>query len=219
MREYMTTRDIVGPLLLIESVTDVTYGELVELEFPDGTRSLGNVLEVNQDVARVQAFEGTRGSNPSQTKVRFLGRSLELGVSRDMLGRVFDGLGRPADVTLAPFYAAEKANDEQRIVGVGVSLPLPLWHQNRGNIEAASAREQQAEASLRATQREIERRVAERTSELTRLNCELAVAKLGQDDREGYREACSKMLAKFGETHPDFRAELKKQAERLYWPG
>ncbi|HSQ21635.1 MAG TPA: V-type ATP synthase subunit B, partial [Coriobacteriia bacterium] len=93
----MTTRDIVGPLLLIESVTDVTYGELVELEFPDGTRSLGNVLEVNQDVALVQAFEGTRGSNPSQTKVRFLGRSLELGVSRDMLGRVFDGLGRPAD--------------------------------------------------------------------------------------------------------------------------
>lgn len=97
MREYMTTRDIVGPLLLVESVVDVTYGELVELEFPDGTRSLGNVLEVNEDVALVQAFEGTRGSNPSQTKVKFLGRSLELGVSKDMLGRVFDGLGRPSD--------------------------------------------------------------------------------------------------------------------------
>ncbi|MDI6900999.1 MAG: V-type ATP synthase subunit B [Anaerosomatales bacterium] len=97
MREYMTTRDIVGPLLLVESVMDVTYGELVELEFPDGTHSLGNVLEVNQDVALVQAFEGTRGSNPAHTKVRFLGRSLELGVSRDMLGRVFDGLGRPRD--------------------------------------------------------------------------------------------------------------------------
>jgi V/A-type H+-transporting ATPase subunit B len=93
----MTTRDIVGPLLLIERVADVTYGELVELEFPDGTRSLGNVLEVDRDVALVQAFEGTRGSNPTQTKVRFLGRSLEIGVSRDMLGRVFDGLGRPAD--------------------------------------------------------------------------------------------------------------------------
>jgi V/A-type H+-transporting ATPase subunit B len=93
----MTTRDIVGPLLLVESVVDVTYGELVELEFPDGTRSLGNVLEVNEDVALVQAFEGTRGSNPSETKVKFLGRSLELGVSKDMLGRVFDGLGRPRD--------------------------------------------------------------------------------------------------------------------------
>ena len=97
MREYMTTRDIVGPLLLIEKVVDVTYGELVELEFPDGTRSLGNVLEVNGDLALVQAFEGTRGSNPSGTKAKFLGRSLELGVSRDMLGRVFDGLGRPRD--------------------------------------------------------------------------------------------------------------------------
>jgi V/A-type H+-transporting ATPase subunit B len=84
----MTTRDIVGPLLLVEQVSGVTYGELVELEFPDGTKSFGNVLEVNGDVALVQAFQGTRGSNPSQTKVRFLGRGLELGVSRDMLGRV-----------------------------------------------------------------------------------------------------------------------------------
>ncbi len=97
MREYMTTRDIVGPLLLIERVVDVTYGELVELEYPDGTRSLGNVLEIDGDLALVQAFEGTRGSNPSGTKAKFLGRSLELGVSRDMLGRVFDGLGRPND--------------------------------------------------------------------------------------------------------------------------
>jgi len=96
-REYTTTRDIVGPLLLVEKVADVTYGELVELEYPDGTRSLGNVLEVNRDVALVQAFGGTRGANPAETKVRFLGRSLEIGVSRDMLGRVFDGLGRPRD--------------------------------------------------------------------------------------------------------------------------
>jgi V/A-type H+-transporting ATPase subunit B len=97
VREYMTTRDIVGPLMLVEDVAGVTYGELVELEFPDGTQSLGNVLEVHGDVALVQAFEGTRGSNPAETKVRFLGRGLELGVSRDMLGRVFDGLGRPRD--------------------------------------------------------------------------------------------------------------------------
>ena len=96
-REYTTTRDIVGPLLLVEKVADVTYGELVELEYPDGTRTLGNVLEVNRDIALVQAFGGTRGANPGGTKVTFLGRSLELGVSRDMLGRVFDGLGRPRD--------------------------------------------------------------------------------------------------------------------------
>ncbi len=93
----MTTRDIVGPLMLVEDVEGVTYGELVELEFPDGTQSLGNVLEVNGSVALVQAFQGTRGSNPRETKVRFLGRGMTLGVSRDMLGRVFDGLGRPRD--------------------------------------------------------------------------------------------------------------------------
>ncbi|HAL30274.1 MAG TPA: V-type ATP synthase subunit B [Coriobacteriia bacterium] len=96
-REYTTTRDIVGPLLLVERVIDVTYNELVELEYPDGTRSLGNVLEVDGDTALVQAFAGTSGANPAETKVRFLGRALELGVSRDMLGRVFDGLGRPRD--------------------------------------------------------------------------------------------------------------------------
>jgi V/A-type H+-transporting ATPase subunit B len=96
-REYMTTRDIVGPLLLVEDVAGVTYGELVELDYPDGTHSLGNVLEVNEDVALVQAFQGTQGANPEQTKVRFLGRGMTLGVSRDMLGRVFDGLGRPRD--------------------------------------------------------------------------------------------------------------------------
>ena len=96
-REYTTTRDIVGPLLLVERVIDVTYNELVELEYPNGTRSLGNVLEVNGDTALVQAFAGTSGANPAETKVRFLGRALELGVSRDMLGRVFDGLGRPRD--------------------------------------------------------------------------------------------------------------------------
>jgi V/A-type H+-transporting ATPase subunit B len=90
----MTTRDIVGPLLL---VAGVTYGELVELDYPDGTHSLGNVLEVDGEVALVQAFQGTQGSNPSETKVRFLGKGMTLGVSRDMLGRVFDGLGRPRD--------------------------------------------------------------------------------------------------------------------------
>lgn len=97
VREYMTTRDIVGPLMVVDRVEGVTYDELVELEFPDGTRSLGNVLEVNGDIALVQAFQGTSGANPEGSKVRFLGHGLELGVSKDMLGRVFDGLGRPRD--------------------------------------------------------------------------------------------------------------------------
>ena len=96
-RQYQTTRDIVGPLMLVEAVEGVTYDELVELEFPNGDRTLGTVLEVDQSAVLVQAFGGTSGANPEGSKVRFLGHSLELGVSPDMLGRVFDGLGRPRD--------------------------------------------------------------------------------------------------------------------------
>lgn len=97
IKDYMTVRDIVGPLLLVEQVEGAKYGELVEVEFPDGSVGLGNVLEVEEDRVLIQSFEGTRGLNIESTRIRFRGRGLELGVSRDILGRVFDGLGRPID--------------------------------------------------------------------------------------------------------------------------
>ncbi|MFH1149689.1 MAG: V-type ATP synthase subunit B [Actinomycetota bacterium] len=97
IRDYMTVRDIVGPLLLVWQVEGAKYGELVEVEFPDGTVGFGNVLEVSEDRVLIQSFEGTRGLDIGNTRVRFRGRGLELAVSRDMLGRVFDGLGRPID--------------------------------------------------------------------------------------------------------------------------
>ena len=90
-------------------------------------------------------------------------------------------------VTVAPFYASEKANDEQRIVGVGVSVPLPLWNSNRGNIEAARAREQQAEASLRATQRDVERRVTDHAQALETQLTEMAQWR--PDAQAQFREA------------------------------
>lgn len=97
IRDYMTVRDIVGPLLLVEQVEGAKYGELVEIEFPDGSVGLGNVLEVAEDRVLIQSFEGTRGLDTENTRVRFRGRGMELSVSRDLLGRVFDGLGRPTD--------------------------------------------------------------------------------------------------------------------------
>ena len=97
IRDYMTVRDIVGPLLLVWQVEGAKYGELVEIEFPDGSIGLGNVLEVSEDKVLIQSFEGTRGLNVAKTRVRFRGRGLELSVSKDILGRVFDGLGRPTD--------------------------------------------------------------------------------------------------------------------------
>ena len=97
IRDYMTVRDIVGPLLLVWQVEGAKYGELVEVEFPDGSIGLGNVLEVSEDKVLIQSFEGTHGLNVANTRIRFRGRGLELSVSKDILGRVFDGLGRPTD--------------------------------------------------------------------------------------------------------------------------
>lgn len=97
LKEYLTVREIVGPLILVEGVEGAKYNELVEVEFPDGTIGFGNVLEVEEDLVLLQSFEATTGLNVSETRVRFTGRSLELPVSRDILGRVFDGLGRPID--------------------------------------------------------------------------------------------------------------------------
>ena len=97
IKDYMTVRDIVGPLLLVWQVEGAKYGELVEVEFPDGSVGYGNVLEVSEDRVLIQSFEGTRGLNIANTRVKFRGRGLELAVSRDILGRVFDGLGRPLD--------------------------------------------------------------------------------------------------------------------------
>jgi V/A-type H+/Na+-transporting ATPase subunit B len=96
-KEYLTIKDVVGPLLFVENVTGVKYAELVELELPDGRLGRGQVLDISKDLAIVQSFESTQGMNNTQTRVKFIGRGLELGVSRDMLGRIFSGLGRPID--------------------------------------------------------------------------------------------------------------------------
>ncbi len=96
-KDYLTIRDVIGPLVYVERIVDVKYGELVDLQFPDGRVSRGQVLDISEDLAVVQSFESTQGIDTRRTKVRFIGHGLELGVSEEMLGRVFDGLGRPKD--------------------------------------------------------------------------------------------------------------------------
>ena len=96
-KEYRTVRQVVGPLIMVEGVEGVTYGELTDIKQADGSLRRGRVLEVNKDKALVQVFEGTSGLSPQDLKVKFLGKGLELAVSPDMLGRVFDGFGRPID--------------------------------------------------------------------------------------------------------------------------
>jgi len=96
-KEYNTIREVVGPLMLVEGVAGVTYNELVEIEQADGGVRNGKVLEVSGDKALVQLFESSHGLQIDTAKARFLGRGIELAVSEDILGRVFDGLGRPKD--------------------------------------------------------------------------------------------------------------------------
>ena len=97
IREYRTIQEIASPLMMVRMVENVTYDELVEVELPDGGIRRGKVLEVNGDTAVVQLFESAQGINLAQSKVRFLGHPLQLGVSADMLGRVFNGMGQPID--------------------------------------------------------------------------------------------------------------------------
>ena len=96
-KEYRTIQEVAGPLMLVRGVENVTYDELGEIELASGEKRRCKVLEIDGSNALVQLFESSTGINLSNSKVRFLGRSMELGVSEDMLSRVFDGLGRPID--------------------------------------------------------------------------------------------------------------------------
>ncbi|HOA34699.1 MAG TPA: V-type ATP synthase subunit B [Bacillota bacterium] len=97
LKEYKTVAEVSGPLMLVEGVAGVKYGELTEIELSGGAVRRGQVLEVDGERALVQIFEGSAGINVRTARVRFLGRGMELPVSPDMLGRVFSGLGEPRD--------------------------------------------------------------------------------------------------------------------------
>lgn len=109
IKEYRTIQEVAGPLMLVRDVDEVTYYELGEIELPNGEIRRCRVLEVDGTNALVQLFENSAGINLAQSKVRFLGHGIELGVSPDMLGRVFDGMGHPKDG--GPEILAEKYLD------------------------------------------------------------------------------------------------------------
>ena len=109
IREYKTIKEIASPLMIVEHVDGVTYDELAEIELPNGSVRRCKVLEVEGDRAVVQLFESAQGINLAESKVRFLGHPLQLGVSEDMLGRVFNGMGEPIDE--GPAIIAEEHRD------------------------------------------------------------------------------------------------------------
>ena len=109
IKEYKTIQEIASPLMIVKNVEGVTYDELAEIELPNGEVRRCKVLEVEDDSAVVQLFESAQGINLAQSKVRFLGHPLQLGVSEDMLGRVFNGMGEPIDGV--PAILAEEHRD------------------------------------------------------------------------------------------------------------
>lgn len=97
IKEYRSIQEVAGPLMVVSGVENVKYDELGEIELSNGEIRKCRVLEVNGDTALVQLFESATGINLAESKVRFLGKSLDFGVSPDILGRVFDGMGKPID--------------------------------------------------------------------------------------------------------------------------
>ena len=109
MKEYRTIHEVSGPLMVVENVEGVTYDELAEIQLRSGEVRRCKVLEVNGDRAVVQLFDSSAGINLRDAKIRFLGHPLQLGVSVDMLGRVFNGMGEPIDG--GPALLADKYMD------------------------------------------------------------------------------------------------------------
>ncbi|MBN1456768.1 MAG: V-type ATP synthase subunit B [Sedimentisphaerales bacterium] len=97
LKEYKTVTEIYGPLMLVEGVEDAKYGHIVDIEIADGSIRHGQILQVENDKVLVQIFEGTEGINVNKSTVRFLGKPMELALSPDILGRVFNGIGIPND--------------------------------------------------------------------------------------------------------------------------
>jgi V/A-type H+-transporting ATPase subunit B len=96
-REYRSVTQVAGPLMIVEGVEEVAYGEVVHIRTPEGENRMGQVLESQENVAIIQVFEGTRGLDTDETRVRFSGDIMKISLSKEMLGRSFDGLGRPID--------------------------------------------------------------------------------------------------------------------------
>ncbi len=109
IKEYTSVSEVAGPLMIVDGVEGVSYGEVVEIEIPSGEKRRGQVLEASEGRAVVQVFEGTRGIDTLKTKVRFTGETVKIPVSIEMLGRIFDGTGRPIDK--GPDIIAEKELD------------------------------------------------------------------------------------------------------------
>ena len=115
LKEYKTIREISGPLVFVEKTEPVSYGELVQVSLPDGTTKRGQVLDTSHEIVVVQIFEGTSGIN-KESGVKFLGETIKINLSKDMLGRIMSGAGEPIDGG-APIIPEQR----QEIIGAAIN--------------------------------------------------------------------------------------------------
>ena len=116
IKEYQSVREVFGPIVFVEGIQDAAYNETVEIILPNGEKKNGQVIETTQGLAAVQVFGPTTGLDTKKTIIRFKGETLRLAVSDEMLGRVFDGLGRPIDGG-SPIISKEKID----IIGAAIN--------------------------------------------------------------------------------------------------
>ena len=114
-KEYKTIKEISGPLVFVEKTAPVSYGELVQVSLPDGTTKRGQVLDTSHEIVVVQIFEGTSGIN-KESGVKFLGETIKINLSKDMLGRIMSGAGEPIDGG-APIIPEQR----QEIIGAAIN--------------------------------------------------------------------------------------------------
>jgi len=117
--QYLGLSGISGPLVILEGIKDASFEEMVEIELSGGQKRIGRIVELYEDKAVIQVFEGTSGISLTNTKTTLLGRAMEIGLSKEILGRVFDGVGRPID-------------------GLGEILPEAKWDVNGEPINPVS---------------------------------------------------------------------------------
>ena len=135
--EYSNVAEIKGPLVIVDGVENAAFDELVEIETKEGEHRLGKVLEIGNGKAIIQVFEGTTGLSIAGTSAKFVGKVMEMPVSKEILGRVFDGLGRPKDGLPEPI-ADKLVNIEPRTEGIPERLypNRSLCHRRNDNTSS-----------------------------------------------------------------------------------
>lgn len=134
--QYVGLSEINGPLVVLDDVDGASYDEVVEIRLADGSQRIGRVVEISGKKAILQVFEGTNGLSLKNTRTRFMGKPMEMPLSAELLGRIFNGAGRPID-GLGEIYSEKTADINGKPLNpVSRSYPRNYIHTGISSIDA-----------------------------------------------------------------------------------